>query len=169
MLDDPAVRQVLWNLWQQSNADAPQTQRLEQAAWIVLNADGSLGMAPFTDLTEQGPCAVNGNMLAPANAVAWVHTHPFRRGEELVVCGAYKRLDPAGNWIDVIGPDGRPDYPEYDNRPSADDRAVLEAINDFRKQHNLDLLSGVIIDHDRTTAFTEDAAEQPRPFPRCGY
>lgn len=170
VLDSPAVRQMLHNLWQTSNPTAAQPQRLEQAGWIVQNADGSFGTIPFTGITQQGPCGINGNFYSPPNAVAWVHTHPFQRGEEQVACGPYQEPDPVtGGWRAVLGPDGQLSYPVYENRPSASDRAVMETINHIRHREGLLPLSGLIIDHDRTTVFTEEATEKPRPFRRCGY
>jgi hypothetical protein len=170
VLDSPVVREMLRNLWQTSNPAAPQPQRLEQAGWIVQNADGSFGTTPFTGITQQGPCGINGNFYAPPNAVAWVHTHPFQRGEEQVACGPYKRFDPgSGSWVDVTGPDGRPDYPEYNNHPSTLDREVLGKINHIREREGRVLLSGLVLDNDRTTVYTEDPVDNPQPFPRCGY
>jgi hypothetical protein len=169
VLDDPMVKAGLADLWQRSNPDAPQSQRVEQSAWIVQNSDGSYGVRPMTNISQQGPCSVNGSLLAPANAVAWVHTHPFRRGEEQISCGAFQRWDSArGSWVDVLGPDGRPDYPEYQNQPSADDRALLSSINRGRKTGQ-PVIAGVVLDKDQTTAFTEKVTAPQTAFPRCGY
>jgi hypothetical protein len=170
VLDSPAVRQMLNDLWRRSNPSAPQSQRLEQGGWIVQNPDGTFGTMPLTGITAQGPCEINGNFNPPPNAVAWVHTHPFQRGEEQAVCPPYHRLDPrTGQWVPVIGPDGRPVYQIYGNRPSDPDYDVLWRINHVRQGQNRVLLAGLIIDHDRTTVYTEDASAKPTPFPRCGY
>lgn len=170
VLDSPAVRQMLSDLWQRSNPTAPQPQRLEQAGWIVQNPDGSFGTMPFTGITAQGPCEINGNLYAPPNAVAWVHTHPFERREVQVVCGPVQEPDPAtGGPRNVIGPDGQVVYPVYYNRPSNRDRVVLETINIIRAGENRALLAGLIIDSDRITVYTEDQANKHQPFPRCGY
>jgi hypothetical protein len=42
--------------------------------------DGSHSLAPFS-YSQRTACAVNGNLLAPPGAVAFVHTHPFVSGE----------------------------------------------------------------------------------------
>lgn len=170
VLDSPAVRQMLSDLWQRSNPAAPQPQRLEQAGWIVRNPDGTFGTMPLTGITAQGPCEINGNFNPPPDAVAWVHTHPFSRGEEQVVCPPVHRLDTStGQWVIVYGSDGRPDYQEYGNRPSDPDYDLLWRINHVRQNQHRVLLTGLIIDHDRTTAYTEDSSAKPAPFPRCGY
>jgi hypothetical protein len=169
ILDSPAVRSGLDDLWKRSSASAEQSQRLEQAGWIVRRPDGTFGMAPFTT-TAQGPCNVNGNLNAPFGAVAWVHTHPFRTGEIQTICGALKEPDPAtGGWRDAAGPAGEPLFPKYENRPSIPDRELLGDVNRTRAGVGQLPLVGVIVDADKTTAYTEDAADGIEPYPRCGY
>jgi hypothetical protein len=84
-LDAPAVKQGLKDLWTRSNPDAPVAQRLEQAGWIVRGWDGSYSMVRF-NASFQGPCEINGNFNAPPGAVAFVHTHPYRRGDVQTSC-----------------------------------------------------------------------------------
>ena len=168
-LDSPEVRQGLENLWIRSNPDAPQAQRLEEAAWIIQRSDGSFGMAQF-NVSTQSPCGVNGNLNAPAGAVAWAHTHPFTAGEVQYICGSLKEPDPAtGGWRDIVGPDGQPVYPVYDNRPSFPDREVMDAMNRVRSQRGQNLIAGVIIDANQTTVYSENPGEGTTTFPRCGY
>jgi len=172
VLDSPAVKQGLNDLWARSNPTAPQAQRLEQAGWIVQRSDGSFYMAPFT-ISAQGPCSVNGNLNAPPGAVAFVHTHPFTQGEVQTICGAIKQPDPfaPGGFRDVIGSDGRPVHPVYDNKPSIPDRNLMNDVNRTRArfQPGSAQLSGVIIDANQTTVYTENTADGNTPFPRCGY
>jgi hypothetical protein len=169
VLDSPSVQAGLADLWTRSNPSAPQAERLEQGGWIVQNADGSYGMAPFI-VHSQGPCGINGNYNPPSNAVAWVHTHPFTTGERMVSCGAYKERDPAtGAWSDVIGPDGRPVYPEYRNRPSIDDHEAVSDMNNALATVGRNLLVGVVIDHEQSSVYNENAAEGYTYYPRCGY
>ena len=127
-------------------------------------------MAPFV-VTAQGPCSINGNMNAPPGAVAWVHTHPFRTGEVQTICGAMKLADPStpGGFRDVIGADGRPVYPVYDNKPSFPDRELMSDVNSTRAQLGQPLLSGLIIDHNQTTFYTEVPGDVTTVLPRCGY
>jgi hypothetical protein len=164
------VKQGLKELWARSNASALQAQRLEQAAWIIQNPDGTFGMAPFS-VTAQGPCRVNGNFNAPPGAVAWVHTHPFTRDEVQTICGALKQPDPTapGGYRDVLGPNGQPVYPVYRNNPSITDRELLSDVNDAMTRAGRDQLAGVIIDANRTTVYTEIPGDSPTAFPRCGY
>jgi hypothetical protein len=169
VLDDPVVRQGLKDLWSRSNADSAQAKRVEQSGWIVQRTDGSFAMVALA-IRSQSPCGVNGNFAPPPGAVAWVHTHPFTTGEVQTICGALKEPDPStGGWRDARGPNGQLLYPTYANAPSSPDHAVLLAINRPRERNGLDLITGIIIDADRTTAFTEHASDGTIPFPRCGY
>jgi hypothetical protein len=169
-LDSPGVQKGLKDLWTRSNPDAPQSQRLEQGGWIVQESDGSYRMAPFSS-SVQGPCSINGNMNAPPGAVAWVHTHPFTRGEVQTICGAIKTPDPSapGGFRDAVGPNGQPIYPVYDNKPSFPDRELMSDINNLHAQLGHSLLSGVIIDADQTTIYTENPGDNPVILTRCGY
>jgi hypothetical protein len=169
-LDNPAVKQGLQDLWTRSNPDAPQAQRLEQAGWVVRRSDGSYYMAPFI-VTQQDPCSINGNLKPPLGAVAFVHTHPFRAGEVMTICGAMKYPDPSapGGFRDIVGPDGQRVYEVYDNKPSVPDRQLMNTINHFQSQYGIAPLSGLIIDHDRTTIFTESQGDGTTVLPRCGY
>jgi hypothetical protein len=168
-LDAPAVKQGLKDLWIRSNPDAPQAQRLEQAGWIVRSWDGSYSMVPFS-VSMQGPCNINGNLNAPPGAVAWVHTHPYRRGEVQTSCPPLQEPDPSapGGYRDVIR-NGQRVYGTYLNRPSDADRQLLDQVNTLRAQLRQDQLAGVVIDADRTTVYTETPGEKPVPLPRCGY
>jgi len=169
-LDTQAVRHTLDSLWRASNASAAQAQRMEHAVWIILNANGSYTTAAFNP-TRQGPCNVNGNLHAPPGAVAWLHTHPFTTGEVMTICGALKRPDPTapGGFRDMIGPDGRPVYAVYDNKPSIPDRELMNDVNALRSRLGLGLLVGVVIDANQTTVYTENVGDGNSVFPRCGY
>lgn len=169
-LDSPAVKQGLKDLWARSNPTLAQAQRLEQAAWILQNPDGTFRMATFS-VTVQGPCGVNGNLNAPPGAVAWVHTHPFTRNEVQTICGALKQPDPTapGGYRDVLGPNGQPVYPVYRNLPSIPDRELLQDMNDAMTLVGRDQLSGVIIDANQTTVYSENPGDGTTSFPRCVY
>lgn len=168
-LDAPAVKQGLNDLWIRSNPDAPQAQRREQAGWIIRSADGAYSMVPFS-VSMQGPCNINGNLNAPPGAVAWVHTHPYRRGEVQTSCPPLQEPDPSapGGYRDVMR-NGQRVYGTYLNRPSDADRQLLDQVNALRAELGQDQLAGVVIDADRTTVFTEAPGEKPVSLPRCGY
>lgn len=169
VLDDPAVRAGLKDLWTRSNPDSGQAKRLEQGAWLVRNGDGSYGLMPFS-VTAQGPCGINGNLVAPAGTLAFVHTHPFSAREVQAICGAIKQFDPVtGGFRDVIGPGGVPVYPVYSNRPSIPDHDLMRAINRARTDLGMDELWGLIIDANQTTLYTFDPNDAPIAFRRCGY
>lgn len=166
-LDAPAVKQGLKDLWTRSNPDAPQAQRLEQAGWIVRSWDGSYSMVPFS-VSVQGPCNINGNLAAPLGAVAWVHTHPYGRGEVQTSCPPLQEPDPSapGGFRAVIR-NGQPVYGIYRNNPSDPDRQLLDQVNTLRAGLGQDQLAGVIIDANRMTIYSEDYGEKPVPLPRC--
>jgi hypothetical protein len=168
-LDDPAVQAGLASLWQRSNPLASQDQRLEQGGWIIQNADGSYGMAPF-HVAVQGPCTINGNLNPPAGAVAFVHTHPFARQERQVACGALQTRDPVtGGWRDQIGADGQPIYPNYSNRPSLPDHELMSDLNSTLAATGRDLLVGVVIDANQSTVYTENPGDGYASRRRCAY
>lgn len=89
----------------------------------------------------------------------------------LTICGAFKTPDPnaPGGFRDVIGPDGRPAYPVYENRPSIPDRELMSDVNHLRAQLGQGLLSGIIIDANQTTIYTENPSDGTTVLPRCGY
>jgi hypothetical protein len=133
-VNDHNVQAGLQNLWEQSNANLSQGQRLENAGWIVQNPDGTRSVTPFSYFPGgQGPCHVNGNMAAPAGAVGWAHTHPFRKDEEMVICGPIKIQTMDGRWIDLMRSDGRPAYEVYRNQPSQLDRELMSNVNAIRR------------------------------------
>jgi hypothetical protein len=82
-----------------------------------------------------------------------------------------KLADPStpGGFRDVIGADGRPVYPVYDNKPSFPDRELMSDVNSTRAQLGQPLLSGLIIDHNQTTFYTEVPGDVTTVLPRCGY
>lgn len=169
--DTPAVRQGMKDLWTRSNPDAPQAQRREQGGWIVRAPNGTYSMVRLVNSVSE-PCRLNGNFNAPQGAVAFVHTHPFRRGEVQTSCDPVRVEDPSapGVFLDFIGPDGQRVYQVYDNQPSLPDRDLMSLINSVRGElTNQPLLAGVIMDRDRITVYTHDPAMEPEPFPRCGY
>lgn len=167
VIDDPTVEAGLTDLWKRSGIDKPQEQRLEHAAWIIRNSDGSHRLMAFS-YTVQTACSVNGNMNAPAGAVGWVHTHPFRSGETMQVCGALKREVSPGQWVDWIGPNGQPLYPRYSNQPSQPDRDFISSVNSLRKQLGQTYLNGYVIDNERITRYGANGAKD-QSFGRCGY
>jgi hypothetical protein len=165
-VNDPNVQAGLKNLWQQSNPNLSQDQRLENAGWIVQNPDGTRTVTPFS-YSAQGPCEVNGNMFAPAGAVGWVHTHPFRKDEEMVICGPIKIRTMDGRWIDLIRSDGRLAYEIYRNQPSQLDRELMSNVNAIRRARNEPVLEGYVIDADKITRYGGGTGSVS--WDRCGY
>lgn len=158
VIDDPVVEQLFTNLWTSSNPSAEQSQRVEQAAWIVQTPTG-LATLPWTD-ADFAPCAVTphyGSFQIPANAIGWVHTHPFTQGELQTSC------DPIG-----YGSDGGPIYATYNSWPNANDIGLASAINDSLGRR----INAYTIDSSRIMRFVAvdaSAATGVTPYSRCGY
>jgi hypothetical protein len=167
VIDDPAVQAGFQDLWAKSGSSKAQTQRLEHAAWIVQNPDGSHRIEPFAYFV-QTPCSVNGNMNAPTGAVGWVHTHPFTAGEEMRACSPVQREVSPGNWVVVRGPDGQPLYQRYANQPSQPDREFMLAVNGVRAAVGQNKLTGYMIDNDRIVVYGTNE-KKDWPHARCGY
>jgi hypothetical protein len=168
VIDDPAVEAGFKELWRKSGVDQPQAQRMEHAAWIIRNADGTHSVQQITSYYAQGPCSVNHNMNAPPGAVGWIHTHPFRTGETMQACGALKREVSPGQWVDWIGPNGQPLYPRYNNQPSQPDREVIKSVNVIRKQQGQPGLQAYMIDNEGITRYGANGGKD-QSFTRCGY
>lgn len=167
VLESSAVQATLKDLWSKSRASEAQAQRLEHAAWIIQNPDGTYGTAPFS-YSAQTPCGVNGNMNAPPGAVGWVHTHPFTAGEEMRICGPIQREVSPGVWTPVRGPDGQFLYERYANQPSQPDRSFMQALNGVRSALGQPKITGYMIDNEGTVVYgTATTKDQTRP--RCGF
>ncbi len=86
VVDAPEVQAAFEQIWAQSNPDATQSKRIEQGGWIVHDGS-SYSFEPFPNTIVQGPCSIRlVGVSIPPNAVAWVHTHPYRSGEVQYSC-----------------------------------------------------------------------------------
>lgn len=169
VLNDLAVQAGFEELWEQSGIDLEQSQRLESAAWIVQNPDGSHHLAPIT-YNQRDACGVNGNWFAPAGTIGFVHTHPFRSGEVMTACGPVTYEAPDGRRLTVIGQDGQPIYHRYNNQPSPRDRDLLtNVINRVRKARGEPGLRGYVIDNERITRYVNENGYKDTTYNRCGY
>lgn len=169
VLNDAAVQTGFEDLWNQSRMNLEQSQRLESAAWIVQNADGSRHMVPFS-YTQRNACAVNGNFFPPPGAVGFVHTHPFTTGERMTACGPMTYETPNGQSHVVVGRDGQPLYHTYNNQPSPRDRHLLQGvINHVRKARGEPPLDGYVLDNEGITRYVGMNGDKDRLYGRCGY
>lgn len=168
LLNDAAVQAGFESLWNQSGINLAQSQRLESAAWIVQNPDGSRQLVPFS-YNQRTACAVNGNFFAPPGTVAFVHTHPFLAGERMTACGPMT-YEANGQSYVVVGRDGQPLYHTYNNQPSPRDRDLLQnVINRVRKARGDQLLEGYVIDNEGITRYVGMNGDKDRTYGRCGY
>lgn len=146
LIDSPEVQAGFDSIWAQSNysPEAPQSERREVGGWIIQTASG-YSFQQFTNV-ETKPCGIDlppdGK---PANAVGFVHTHPWAIGEKQTSC-------------EPIMFAGRAFYPEYKGESSNWDDKAAEALN----------LPGYILDANGITKFDKSGATLAR-HDRCGY
>lgn len=79
---DEEVREELSELWERTNADAPQHERVERAAWIVRD-DSGFDLVPIEPVRADACSFHLPPGQPPAGTVAWVHTHAFAPGERV--------------------------------------------------------------------------------------
>jgi hypothetical protein len=87
LVDSRLVQDGFDELWQKSNygEDVPQTDRREQAGWIVRTSSGTLMYQPMLGVTNK-PCGLDNIPYPPAGTVAFLHTHPWKLGERQETC-----------------------------------------------------------------------------------
>lgn len=158
VVNSTAVQAGCDRLWSGSNPDAPMADRRERGGWVV-QRDGGYVLEPYPDDWTQGACGIDPppNTVPPAGAVAWVHTHPYSRGESLTICTP-TRFELGGRTYLV--------YETYQNLPSGEDALTAEGWN----------LRGYILDKDAITGFLPDLTttrtddfEITSQIARCGY
>ncbi|MCY1019672.1 hypothetical protein [Pyxidicoccus sp. MSG2] len=147
MVDSAAVQAGFKSLWEKSNfmkngQVQPESERRERLGWVIKNADGSYSFQEETSPTLTfKPCGIDGAsaLAPPANAVAWVHTHPYSILENQTKC------EGVANNI-------------YGTGPSDADRAQSAAWN----------LPGIVIDNNFVSRFTKENVAANIDV-RCGY
>lgn len=158
VINDPVVETAFADLWANSNPDAPQSERVEQAAWIVQTEYG-LEIVPWTN-TDFGPCTITphiGTFGIPPDAIGWIHTHPFTEGELQTSC------EPIG-----YDSNGQPIHGTYSSFPNQDDIELAAAINGSLGR-NIDAYT---IDQSRIVRFVATSSSTMSvysPSGRCGY
>lgn len=158
VVDNPVVEAGFAQLWANSNPDAPQAQRSEQAAWIVRNSDGGLDVIPFTEV-DYTSCTVTprmGSFAIPANAIGWIHTHPFAAGEVQTSCEPLRVVS------------GQPIHGRYSSFPNDRDIAFAASINRSLGRS----IDAYTIDKETIRRFVAASATTATSlvrFNRCGY
>ena len=164
LVDKTQVQDAFDTVWAGSNADASDSwHRRERGGWILKTATGYV-FQEFTDWRSE-PCAMvplsDGALTSPNNAIAWIHSHPFKVGE---IPNSCKRLDRRTGLIVVS---------TYLGVPSPDDIVTGEEINNRRNARGLPSIDGFILDKDgirRFKPFGTGAAYAPYPsINRCAY
>ena len=149
VLSDPAVYQGFEGLWVDSNPEAPLSERVEQAAWIVETSSGGLGLIRVTpDPNAELPLYCGTTPLGgrPAGAIGYVHTHPVEPGTPLPECPFY---DPVTN--------------EYRPREAA----WGPSSQDYLWALSQELEHNYILDRDEIWSYKADGWK--RSIPACGY
>jgi hypothetical protein len=154
VFESEAIHNALKDIWQQSKPTASMKDRREQGGWILSDGAGGLRFDPFPASWTRGPCSIDipPGTVPPMNAVGWVHTHPFSRGEVLTEC----------EWQET--PFGK--FPQSYNGLTSDSDDRLQS--GWRAAgYNI---TGYMIDADKMTRFTgEGTPETETKFDRCGY
>lgn len=158
VINDPVVEAAFAQLWANSNPNAPQPERLEQAAWIVQTSYG-LDIIPWTN-ADFGPCTISphvGTFSIPTNAIAWIHTHPFTEGEVQTSC------EPIG-----YDGNGQPIHGTYDKFPNQEDIELAGLINESLGR-NIDAYTIDQANVVRFLATSTTTVASYSPYGRCGY
>ena len=147
VLNSPGVQTGFAAMWSVTQADGPQADRREVPGWIVRNADGTYGFQRvFSAGITSDPCQVTATTVqVPTNVVAWVHTHPYARGERMTECGNIR----------------------YIRGASATDVATVRGLSQLQGRE----ITGYILDKDGIMKYTKDTrANRHEGFiRRCGY
>lgn len=146
--DDPAVRAGFDHIWAESNPDdSDPNNRRERGMWVVRDVDGSLGVEYFPDSWARGPCEMAVDLSQrPANAIAFVHTHPFGLNEPMTPC-------PAGYLL------GHPMIMRYPSEPSDED-GITSVVSG---------LPGYIVDREKIVRFEGDLFGVPHAWRMTGH
>lgn len=93
VVNSEAVQTAFEELWKNSNYEVngvvqPQSERRERGGFIISTATGYT-FQPFPSEWASDACTIDvpPGYLPPAGAIAWVHTHPYSRGEVAYACG----------------------------------------------------------------------------------
>lgn len=85
ILNSDNIQAEIATLWENSNPDAPNKDRLEQGAWVVETGNSQYDLVPFEEVSnniEYTSCTIRGARTgdAPSNTVGSIHTHPATPG-----------------------------------------------------------------------------------------
>lgn len=166
VLDDEIVQQKMEELWEASNADAPEFQRKEQGGWIIKDpVTNEISFEEFPPSWARKPCGIDlpANITVPPNTIGMLHTHPFTIGEKMYSClkapvAVIQQFQ--GQFDQVVK--------KYNNQPSPGD---IELMNTFA-QAGFDL-DGYIIDEQGIVKYDENTVENNSStmttHSRCAY
>lgn len=157
VLNSLAVQAGFEDLWSRSNPDAEMSQRREKGGWIIQSGTAYV-FEPWPDSWTIGPCGLDlpETTTAPAGAIGYVHTHPYKRDELLTSCDHLVLTFGNGQTMAV--------YEKYKNAPSDPDGEAASRWG----------IAGYIIDKNRITRYVgtptgTDKYRVTAQHGRCGY
>lgn len=150
VLDSPEMQDAMKDLWEASNSNAPEAERREIAGWIVPTS-GGYAIVPAT-MIASGPCSMSFAVGdRPADAVGFIHTHPYSLREIQYQCPPQRNGQPY----------------EYTGRLGPPDRDAMRTLNAIQPG----LGKGYFIDKNgisKISANTRVNRTDAR-YGRCGY
>jgi hypothetical protein len=155
-LDSPEIQAAMQQIWDETNASAAdQTQRIEHGGWIIEGANG-FSYQPFASTSVLRSCGFEVNEPIPPGAIGFIHSHPWRTGEEMRTCGAY--------------PDGT--YPVYNGNASHNDIETAKGAERLRwgtgRGYIIDK-NGISLFSPYTQATDRNGGGRDERYGRCGY
>jgi hypothetical protein len=154
LLTQANVQAGMKEIWRRSNymvngAIQPFNTRIETGFFVRQEPAGNMVIDYFPMSWSQGPCGINppAGFMPPAGTVAWFHTHPFKKGEQMPgeACGA---LNIGGQLVPQ----------NYTGESSTEDEL---AMTEWGKQ-------GYLIDADHIGRIVVGGVSDTH-FSRCGY
>ena len=153
-LSSPEVQQEMQAMWAATDANQMnQDARVEQSGWLVATPGGGFAIEPWGSSGVSHPCHVDFKGQVPANAVGYVHTHPWRTGEKMESCGVEYR---AGSYQIYRGNASSPDV-----KFIKDAAAIRPAVT-----------QGYVMDKNGISVFspqTRSSGGRDARIPRCNY
>ena len=152
---------ILQDLMDDSNATSNQSDRREQGGWIVQNNDGTIDIVRFHEVPgadiEYRNTGIRGTRPdhMPDNAIARIHTHPFKHGEALADTLLIKELysaeaiDEMGGLSELVSDEPGTLTLRANTEPSFLDKRSASRIAEMRAQQGKSDLYHVIIDKEK--------------------
>lgn len=158
LINDVAKDEGLARLWTASNPSASIGERREKAGWIVRDAQGVVRVREWN--LPSTVCGMDGTPPEPpegwASIIGFVHTHPYKVGEPIPVCGS--------NMNQVTG------FNTYLGVESDADKETSKIFGqEIPWSGRPAPLPGIYLDNDAVQKFVGSDSNQHQGAQRCGY